>query len=165
MSASSDPSASLQGFQLLCPARALQARPRAPPPPLPRNVSRCPAPRAHFKHVRELHPLPFPAAFPAALPRARTSNASASASSLSSRSKLPVPSGHSCPSITFSLTPVMWSFSANMAARNRMSTVSSKEHCASGPLPLRLIPWRVMAMRWPRDVITSHRIARWRKLT
>ena len=37
----------------------------------------------------------------------------------------------------------------------RMSTVSSKEHCASGPFSLRLMPWRVMAMKWPRDVMES----------
>ena len=44
------------------------------------------------------------------------SKASASISSLRSRSKEPVPRGHSWPSMMFSLTPVMWSHSACMAA-------------------------------------------------
>ena len=71
-----------------------------------------------------------------------------------------MPIGASCPSITHSLTPVMPSFSPNMAARNRMSTVSSNEARARGPAPDRLMPCRVMAEKWPRAVIESHRMAR-----
>ena len=41
-------------------------------------------------------------------------------------------------------------------------TVSSKEHLASAPVSCRLIPWRVIAIRWPLAVITSHSSARWR---
>ncbi len=36
-----------------------------------------------------------------------------------------------------------------------MSTVSSKLHCVMGPLPLRLMPWRVMAIRQPLHVMMS----------
>jgi hypothetical protein len=42
---------------------------------------------------------------------------------------------------------------------SRMSTVSSKLHWARGPLPFLLMPCRVIAMRWPREVITSTRMA------
>lgn len=62
----------------------------------------------------------------------------------------------------FSLTPCMGSFSANMAALKRMSEVSSKDACCRGPLSLRLMPCLVMAMKWPREVMLSHRMARWR---
>ena len=48
------------------------------------------------------------------------------------------------------------------ACLNRMSTVSSKEHCASGPDSVRLMPWRVMAMKCPRAVMLSHSAARCR---
>lgn len=69
-----------------------------------------------------------------------TSTASMRAFSLSSRSKQPVPMGHSWPKIMFSDTPCMMSTSAFRAARSKISTVSSKLHWAIGLFSLRLIP-------------------------
>lgn len=57
-----------------------------------------------------------------------TSTASMRAFSLRSRSKHPVPIGHSCPKMMFSDTPCMMSSSAFNAALMRISTVSSKLH-------------------------------------
>jgi len=70
--------------------------------------------------------------------------------------------GASCPSMMFSETPRTWSGSENMAASISTSTVSSNEQRISAPESTRLMPWRVMASRWPRKVITSQRMARWR---
>lgn len=41
-------------------------------------------------------------------------------------------------------------------------TVSSKEHFMRGPVSWRLTPCRVMAIRWPRQVMVSHSRAKWR---
>ena len=90
-----------------------------------------------------------PAPRSAAMPRSR-STASLSISSLRCRPNSPVPSGQNCPSMMFSDRPDMRSRSANAAASMRMSTVSSNEHRINGPVSTRLMPCRVMLMRWPR---------------
>ena len=41
-------------------------------------------------------------------------------------------------------------------------TVSSKEQRASAPVSCLLMPWRVMAIRWPLAVMMSQSNARWR---
>eukprot|EP00983_Pelagomonas_calceolata_P053156 1143188-Pelagomonas_calceolata.AAC.6 len=61
-----------------------------------------------------------------------TSNASCSAASFNNRSKEPVPNGHICPSMMFSLTPVQLSRSPNVAAlgghrQHRMMHVGTKK--------------------------------------
>ena len=43
---------------------------------------------------------------------------------------------------------------------NRMSTVSSKEACPRAPASVRLMPLRVMDMKWPLQVMESHSAAR-----
>lgn len=113
-------------------------------------------------------------------------------SASNSRSKHPVPAGASWPSMMFSDTPFMGSLSPwddasintstwrskntvikikrdKVAASNeshdffkRRLTVSSKEHFMSGPVSWRLMPWRVMAIRWPRHVMVSQSRAKWR---
>ena len=88
--------------------------------------------------------------------------ASSSISSFKKSSNSPVPSGASWPSMMFSETPRILSGSEKMAASMSTSTVSSKEQRMRAPESTRLMPWRVIARMWPRDVITSHRMARWR---
>lgn len=88
--------------------------------------------------------------------------ASVRASVSTTRSKQEVPMGASCPSITFSETPRIWSVSPYIAASTSISTISSKEHFMSGPRSTRLMPCRVMAMRKPFWHMVSQRRARWR---
>ena len=102
-----------------------------------------------------------PSAPPWPWPRSR-STASLRSSSLRWRPNSPVPRGQNCPSMMFSLRPLMRSRSANAAASMRMSTVSSNEQRIRGPVSTRLMPCLVMDMRCPRYVITSTRMARWR---
>lgn len=83
-------------------------------------------------------------------------------SASSRRSKQPVPAGASWPSIIFSDTPFMGSLSPWAAASISTSTVSSKEHFMRGPVSWRLTPCRVMAIKWPRQVMVSHKSAKCR---
>ena len=96
------------------------------------------------------------------MPSKSSSIASRSIFSFRYRPNSAVPTGPSCPSMMFSETPLRSSFSANSPAAIRMSTVSSKLQRMRGPVSCRLMPCRVMAMRCPRYVITSHRMATWR---
>lgn len=61
-----------------------------------------------------------------------------------------------------SVTPLRLSASANTAASMRISTVSSNDERSIGPLSTRLMPCLVMAIRWPRKVITSMRVLKCR---
>lgn len=65
-----------------------------------------------------------------------------------------------CPSMMLSVTPLRLSASAKTAASIKISTVSSKDDRSMGPLSTLLMPCRVMAIRWPRNVITSIRVLR-----
>ena len=76
-----------------------------------------------------------------------SSCASSTRASSTKRSNAPVPTGQSAPMRMFSDTPAMASRSAKVAARNRISVVSSNEAWCSGPVSARLMPWRVMAMK------------------
>eukprot|EP00958_Prasinococcus_capsulatus_P026052 scaffold4543_cov350-Prasinococcus_capsulatus_cf.AAC.2 len=116
-----------------------------PPAPIPSCAGVCPAPSI----VAPGPPTPPGPPSPYASGSC-SSMASASMDSLRCSSKLPVPKCPSCPSITLLDTPRRSSRCANMAASMRMSTVSSKEHRISGPVSLRLMPCRVMDIRWPR---------------
>lgn len=66
------------------------------------------------------------------------------------------------PIMMFSDTPLIGSFSAWAAASISTSTVSSNEHLIRAPVSCRLMPCRVMAIRWPLAVITSHNNAKCR---
>jgi len=50
----------------------------------------------------------------------------------------------------------------DMQEINHPLTVSSKEQRASAPVSCRLMPCRVIAIRWPLAVMTSHSSARCR---
>ena len=71
------------------------------------------------------------------------------------RSKLPVPYGHSCPKMIFSVMPERGSNSPKKAASSKISVVSSKEHFLRGPELTLLIPCLVMEVNIPLWVITS----------
>lgn len=71
------------------------------------------------------------------------------------RSKLPVPYGHSCPKMIFSVMPERGSNSPKKAASSKISVVSSKEHFLRGPEFTLLIPCLVMEVKIPLWVITS----------
>ena len=61
--------------------------------------------------------------------------------------------------MTFSATPRQRSGIEYAAASKRISTVSSNVQRIMGPVSSLLIPWRVMAIRHPRWVMTSIRHA------
>ena len=48
------------------------------------------------------------------------------------------------------------------AANMLQKTSPANDACASGPASDRLMPRRVMAMKWPREVMESTSMARWR---
>jgi hypothetical protein len=71
------------------------------------------------------------------------------------KSTQPVPIRLSWPVMMFSVTPFSVSLRPNSAASNKISTDSSNEARSMGPAETRLMPWRLMAINVPRNVMQS----------